>query len=132
MKEVQLQDKITVKTVVDHNKSAKAVGSGDVEVYATPMMVALMEQAAKHVLSQFLEDGETSVGIHMSTSHDAATPIGMEVSATAIITEVKGRIISFEVIAEDACGVIGKGIHKRAVVKTDSFLKKTQEKLEQN
>ena len=105
MKEITLQTQKTVVTTVCPEMSANTIGSGDVEVYATPMMVALMEQAAKEALAPFLDEGETSVGIAMSITHDAATPIGMQVEATAKIVAIDRRIITFDVSAQDACAV---------------------------
>lgn len=79
MKEIQLQASLTKECLVTKDLLACSVGSGTVEVYATPMMIALMENTAASLLSQFLDEGETSVGIHMDTTHDAATPQGMKV-----------------------------------------------------
>ena len=129
MKEITLQTQKTVVTTVCPEMSSKTFGSGDVEVYATPMMVALMEQAAKEALAPFLDEGETSVGIAMSITHAAATPIGMQVEATAKSVAIDRRIITFDVSAQDACGMIGKGTHQRCVVKAASFLERTQQKL---
>ena len=87
---IQVGASFELKTKVTEQNTALAVGSGDVPVFATPMMMALMEGAAAQCLAQFLEEGKTSVGGNISSSHVSATPVGMEVSAVATITEVDG------------------------------------------
>lgn len=88
------------------------VGSGSLPVFATPMMAALMEEAACNAIAPFLSEGETTVGTKLDISHDAATPEGLTVTATAEITGVSGREISYHVTAEDGVGVIGSGTHQ--------------------
>ena len=128
MKEITLQTQKTVVTTVCPEMSAKTIGSGDVEVYATPMMVALMEQAAKEALAPFLDEGETSVGIAMSITHDAATPQGMKVSATAVVTAVDRRKVIFSITARDEKEVIGTAVHERFIVNKDKFESKAKSK----
>jgi len=111
--------------VVTAGSTAKAVGSGSLDVFATPMMVALMEQAACNCLADCLEDGQTSVGTDISVAHTAASPIGAEVTATAAIVLVNGRNVVFEVTASDRAGEIGKGRHTRAIVDAERFTRKT-------
>ncbi len=113
---------------VDETNVATRVGSGAVEVFATPMMVALMEAAAQGCLAAFLEEGQCSVGTSISVSHDAATPIGMEVTARAVITAAEGRRVDFLVEAFDACGCIGKGTHSRFIVDQARFESKANAK----
>lgn len=88
---IQVGASFELKTKVTEQNTALAVGSGDVPVFATPMMMALMEGAAAQCLAQFLEEGKTSVGGNISSSHVSATPVGMEVRAVATITEVDGK-----------------------------------------
>ena len=128
MKEIIVGTSISVDTVVDENMLAKSVGSGDLEVYATPMMIALMENAAATALARFLEDGETSVGTMVNISHLSATAKGRNVSASATITAVDGKRIDFDITAYDDVGLIGKGTHSRFIVDSDRFMAKTQEK----
>lgn len=116
--------------VVTEALTAKSVGSGIVDVYATPMMIALMEGAAAECLAQFLEEGQTSVGTEMCTTHQAATPAGMKVTAKATITAVDGRKVSFDIEARDEKELIGKGTHSRVVVYTQRFEDKAKGKLE--
>ena len=119
----------TVSMVVDAAHTARAVGSGAIDVYATPMMIALMEQAATECLAQFLPREQSSVGTRVEVSHDAATPVGMRVSATATITATDRRRVDFIVEASDAAGKIGSGIHSRVIIDKERFLQKTAEKL---
>jgi predicted thioesterase len=105
----------TATATVTNQNTAIAVGSGSLAVFATPMLIALMERAACDCLASCLEDGQTSVGTAISVEHTAATPVGMEVTATATITAVFGRKIEFALTASDGAGEIGKGTHTRAV-----------------
>ncbi len=115
-------------TVVVPENTAAAVGSGLVPVFATPAMVALMENAAVNAVQAQLEEGQGTVGTLLNITHDAATPVGMQVWAEAEVTAVEGRKLSFAVTAFDEGGPIGKGTHERFVIQTDRFLAKTQAK----
>ena len=128
MKEIKIGLKGTAETVVSKENMAVTVGSGSLEVFATPMMTALMEKAACNALEGLLENDETTVGTKLDITHDSATPESMEVKATAEVIEVHGREIVFTVRAEDKCGLIGKGIHKRFVVFAEKFMSKTKAK----
>ena len=108
---------------------AKNMKSGAVSVFATPMMVALMESAASDCLQQFLEDGVISVGSSISTTHLAATPLGMKVRAVAEITAVKGRQVDFKVTAFDDKEMIGEGVHSRVYLDQARFEQKANSKL---
>ena len=119
-----------ISVTVDREKLACTVGSGSLEVFATPMMIAAMEQAACTLLQEFLEEGQTSVGTMMHVAPSAATPLGMQVTATATITAQEGRKVEFEVSARDACGEIGRGTHTRFIVDAAKFLSKTNAKRE--
>lgn len=130
MNEVIIGTEFVSNTIVTENNVALTVGSGEAEVFSTPMMIALMENAAYLCLKPFLDETETSVGIRMDTTHESASPIGLAISARAKITEVSGKIITFEVIASDAFGIIGKGTHQRAVVNAEKFVSRANTKLE--
>ena len=114
---------------VERSDTAKEVGSGDLLVYATPCMVALMEGAACEAIAGALKDTETTVGTMLNVEHLSATPVGLEVRAEAEVTAVEGKVITFEVAAYDEAGQIGKGIHKRVIVNSQKFLDKTYAKL---
>lgn len=131
MKEIELGREFKVERVVDENMLASSVGSGRANVFATPMMVALMENAALCCLDEFLESDkdETSVGTMISTSHIAATPLNMKVYAVAKIVKADGRKVDFEIEAYDECGLIGKAEHSRVVVYAKRFQEKCNDKL---
>ena len=116
-------------TLVEREDTAKEVGSGDLLVYATPCMVALMEGAACDAIAEALGDTQTTVGIALNIEHISATPVGLEVRAEATVTEVAGKVITFEVHAFDEAGEIGKGTHKRVIINSQKFLEKTYNKL---
>ena len=111
----------SVSLTVDESKLACSVGSGSVEVYATPMMIALIENCAAACVQDELPEGDTTVGTLINVSHVAATPCGMNVTATATLTAIDGRMLTFHVKAEDECGLIGEGEHQRVIVHTDKF-----------
>lgn len=117
------------ETLVEKEDTASAVGSGDLMVYATPCMVALMEGAACESVAPFLADGESTVGVSMDVKHLSATPVGMEVRAESKVTAVDGRKITFEIAAYDEAGEIGRATHERVIVKADRFLEKAYDKL---
>jgi fluoroacetyl-CoA thioesterase len=114
------------KVRVDDTNTAEAMGSGSLSVFATPAMVAAMEAASVACVSGQLEKGMTTVGTRLSIEHIAATPIGVDVTATATLAEVDGRRLVFEVTAEDTKGVIGKGEHERFIVEEKRFLEKAE------
>lgn len=116
------------ETVVVHENTAAAVGSGLAEVFATPMMVALMEAAAVNALDGHLAPGEGSVGTRIDVSHDAATPVGMKVWAEAELTAVDGRALTFAVTACDDDGPIGKGVHQRFIIDNERFMARAARK----
>lgn len=116
-------------TLAEREDTAKEVGSGDLLVYATPCMAALMEGAACDALADCLEEGQTSVGTSLSIEHTCATPVGLEVRAEAEITAVEGKKITFALRAFDEAGEIGHGTHVRQIVGTQKFLEKAYSKL---
>ena len=127
---IEVGAKGRAETVVPEQNTAAAVGSGLVPVFATPYMIALMENAAVNALSPFIEEGQGSVGTHLDVSHDAATPIGMKVWAEAEVTAVDGKALTFAVTAYDETGVIGKGTHNRFIITVDRVRAKAEEKKE--
>ena len=128
MKEIQLHTVYEQEIVVEETMLASHVGSGIVDVYATPMMIALMENTAAACLASFLEGDETSVGVSMNTTHDAATPEGMKVSVRAEITSVDRKKVTFNIIARDEQDIIGKAVHERFIVNKERFEQKAQAK----
>lgn len=116
-------------TLVEREDTAKEVGSGDLLVYATPCMVALMEGAACEAIAGALSDTQTTVGTALNIEHVSATPVGLEVRAEAEVTAVEGKVITFDVRAFDESGEIGKGTHNRVIVNSQKFLEKAYNKL---
>ena len=127
--EITVGMKGEVSTLVEREDTAREVGSGDLLVYATPCMVALMEGAACAAISEALSDTQTTVGTGLNIEHLSATPVGLEVRAEAEVTEVNGKVITFAVRAFDEIGEIGNGTHKRVIVNSQKFLDKAYSKL---
>ena len=116
------------ETVVVYENTAAAVGSGLVPVFATPYLLALMENAAVNAVQGALEQGQGTVGTRLDVTHDAATPIGMKVWAEAEVTAVDRKKITLSVKAYDEAGPIGGGVHERFVIDTDRFLSRAEAK----
>ena len=113
--------------VTDKN-TAKTMKSGELNVYATPAMIALMEQAAYTSVADELEEGQGSVGTLMNVKHISATPVGMEVTAKSELLEIDGRRLVFQVEAFDERGKIGEGEHERFIVDNVKFQQKADSK----
>ena len=111
-------------TTVAAGNTAAAMGSGDLAVFATPAMVALMENAAMTAVTAAPPEGSTTVGAEMNVTHIKASGLGAEITATAVLPEVEGRKLTFNVGARDAGGMIGEGVHIRSVVDREKFLAK--------
>ena len=127
--EITVGMKAEVCTLVEREDTAKEVGSGDLLVYATPCMVALMEGAACEAIADALGENQTTVGTMLSIEHLSATPVGLEVRAEAEVTAVEGKVITFALRAFDEAGEIGRGTHKRVMVNSQKFLEKAYNKL---
>ena len=127
---IEIGAKGRAETVVTEHNTANAVGSGLVPVFATPYMIALMENAAVYAEGPHLAEGEGTVGTRLDVSHDAATPIGMKVWAEAELVRVDRKALTFNVTAYDEAGVIGKGTHDRFIITVDRFLAKAEQRKE--
>lgn len=125
---IETGTKHEVKTVVTDMTTAAEMGSGSLAVFATPAMVALMEQAASELCDKYTDEGITTVGTALNIQHLAATAVGAEVKAVATVTSCDGRKITFDVEAYDNAGIIGKGTHERFSIKSDKFMLKAQER----
>ena len=108
--------------IVEETHTAKHLGSGGVEVLATPVMIALMEDAARSSVDSELDQGQLSVGVSLNVSHLAATPVGMRVTARSELAAVDGRKLTFKVEASDEREKIGEGTHVRAIINLERFL----------
>lgn len=111
-------------TTVVHENTAAAVGAGGVEVFGTPMMIALMENAAWQAVAGHLDEGYVTVGTLVNVKHLAATPLGQRVRAHAELIEIDRRRLVFKVEAHDEKQKIGEGIHERFIVQLERFLQK--------
>ena len=119
-----------VQTIaVAEQQTAKHLGSGELAVFATPCMIALMENTAYRSVQPQLEPGQGTVGTLLNVKHLAATPVGMEVRCETKLIEVDRKRLVFEVKAFDACGLIGEGVHERFIVDNQRFMQKAQSKL---
>lgn len=129
MKDIKLNSSGKAEVTVSADKLAVNVGSGSLEVFATPVMIMLMEKSACNCLSEYLENDETTVGTEINVKHVSATPEGMKVSAEAVLKEINGREFTFSVKAYDESGLIGEGQHKRFLVFGEKFTAKAKLKL---
>lgn len=120
----------TGRQVVTEKLTAKEMGSGELAVYATPAMIALMEETAYKSVTAELEDGMGTVGTLMNVKHVSASPVGMEIACETELTEVDGRRLVFTVKAYDTKGLIGEGVHERFVIVNEKFQAKTDSKKE--
>ncbi len=116
--------KYTAQTTVDHSNTALAIGSGDLHVFATPAMIALMENVAAQAVKGVIEDGSTTVGTVVNIVHARASGIGETVTAMAELREIEGRKLIFHVVATDSHGVIGEGVHERVIIDIQRFMSK--------
>lgn len=116
------------KRVVDADNTAIAVGSGNVPVFATPMLIALMESASINAVAGKLPEGQSTVGTRVEVAHTSATPPGMTVTARAELIEVDRKRLLFKVTASDDAGQVGHGQHERFIIDLESFMSKAKGK----
>ncbi len=121
---MEIGQKYTSTLVVEEKHLACNVGSGDLPVFATPMMMALMENAAMLCVAGSLDENSSTVGGQISSSHIRPTGLGHTVTATAELTAVEGRKLAFKVSASDESGLIGEGTHLRFIVDKSRFMSK--------
>ena len=119
----------TLEVVVHRKDTAAHVGSGVVQVLATPVVINLFESAALRAIEHLLPAGYQSLGTRLDVRHIAATPVGMKVLASATVTRVEGRTVHFRVEARDEKDLIGDGVHERVVVNVAKFDARVQQKL---
>lgn len=112
------------EVMVSKESTAKNYGSGAIEVFATPAMIALMEGASMDAVQPFLPEGFGTVGTSIQVNHVAATPIGMKVTAKAEVTQINGKRIVYKIEAFDEFGLIGDGLHERYIIQEAKFLEK--------
>jgi fluoroacetyl-CoA thioesterase len=114
-------------TMVVRENSAAYLGTGCVDVFATPMMILLMENACVGAVARALDPGDATVGTHVNVRHLAATPIGQQVRAIAELSEIDGRRLVFKVEAYDEHKKIGEGQHERFIINLVHFLKRLEQ-----
>ncbi len=114
--------------VVEETHTARHLGSGGVNVLATPIMIKLMEEAARNAVEPKLESGHLTVGAELHVKHLAPTPMGMRVTARAELLTVDGRMLTFHVEAHDEREKVGEGTHVRAIINLERFLARVQAK----
>ena len=122
----------TATVTVTESNIAKTMKSGSLDVVATPAMCALMEEADQAAVQPYLEEGEGTVGIALSITHEAPTPLGATVTAKAIVSAVEGRKITFDIEASDGIGIIGRGTHERFVINNEKFMAKVHSRANAN
>jgi fluoroacetyl-CoA thioesterase len=128
LNEESVGTKYCVDTSVKETDTAIAVGSGGLEVLATPRVASLMEAAAYKLVEGLLDEGMSTVGTSLHMNHVAATPVGMKVSATALLTGIDGRRLTFSVKAMDECELIAEGVHERFIISVEKFMNKVNGK----
>ena len=128
MKEITVGLKSEAKLTVVESNTAVVHGSGSIPVFATPAMVALMENAAMNTVEAYLAPERTTVGTKFETTHIAATPVGMEVTAKAELIGVEGKKLLFKVEAYDEKDLIGSGTHERFIIDKQKFLQRVEAK----
>lgn len=122
----------TATVVVTESNIARTMKSGALDVFATPAMCALMEEAAQAAVQPHLESGEGTVGISLSITHEAPSPLGATITAKAIVSAVEGRKITFDIEASDGIGIIGHGTHERFIIINDKFMAKVASRAKSN
>lgn len=113
---------------VTESLTAAHVGSGKSRVFATPMMIALMERTCRESVEAYLGAGQETVGTHVDVSHVSATPVGMKVWCDSELVDVDRRRLTFKVTAHDEAGLVGEGVHERFVIDEERFLLKAESK----
>ncbi|PKP43411.1 MAG: hypothetical protein CVT93_00460 [Bacteroidetes bacterium HGW-Bacteroidetes-10] len=121
---MEIGKKLKIEKVVTKSDTAAYYGSGLLEVFATPGMIALMEQTAHLLAKSFLPEYQDTVGVEVNIKHLKASPLGAKVYAEAELISVEGKILTFKVTAYDEKGAIGTGTHLRYIINPAKFLNK--------
>lgn len=125
---LEVGTKGTASVLVTEENSAKTMGSGTLDVFATPAMIALMERTCWTSVANQLEPGWGTVGISLDIAHSAPTPLSMTVTCESELVAVEGRKLTFQVVARDDAEEIGRGTHQRFMVQNEKFQKKANQK----
>jgi len=130
LNELKPGDSIETTQLVDADKVASHLGSGSLQVYATPAMVTFIEHTCRKLVEPHLPDGQTSVGVALSVRHSAPTPMGATVSIRAEILKIERQLVTFRAIIRDEIEEIGEAEHTRAIIDTERFLRRVASKSE--
>ena len=125
---IEIGKSYTIEQVVTPEMTARAIGSGGLEVFGTPFMMAMMEHAAMDCVQPDLPEGKGTVGVDIQSSHLAPTPVGMTVTCESELVAVEGRKLTFKVSLHDEKGPVGGGTHERFVIHNDKFAAKAEAK----
>ncbi len=128
IQEISVGDRIEDTQQVTLERVASNLGSGSLQVYATPAMVAFVEQTCRKLVEPHLPEGMTTVGIALTVRHIAPTPLGRKVSIQAEIVLIEKNVISFQTAIWDEMEKIGEVTHERAVIEIDRFTARVQKK----
>lgn len=120
--------KFSIERKVSNDMTARNMGSGTLDVFATPAMIALIEETAWRSVAPELENGMATVGTNLNIAHVAPTPVGMTVRCETELAEIDGRRLVFNVKVSDESGEIGKGTHERFIINEEKFQKKADGK----
>lgn len=129
-KTLEIGLKSTEKRTVLPQDTAQTHGSGSLEVYATPAMIAFMEHTAYTSVEPYLPEGQGTVGTWMDAKHLAATPVGAEVICTSELIEIDRKRLRFSIEVSDGAGVIGTAVHDRFIIDNDKFMDKCAHRLD--
>lgn len=131
---MKIGDTFEVTGTVTESNTAASLGSGALNVFGTPFLAAMMENAAFSLMQQDLPEGKSSVGTRLDISHISPSPVGMALRATAEVTHISenGKMVDFKVAGYDEAGLIGEGTHQRAVITVERFMEKCLGKLKGN
>ena len=113
---------------VEKHMLASSLGSGLVDVFATPYMIAKMEECCSNLVASEIGEGNVTVGVDVNIKHLAATPLGMKITFTSELLEINGKMYTFKVEASDEVSKIGEGTHTRAIVNKEKFENRTNSK----
>ncbi len=134
MTELKLPQNVerSMEFLVEEQHSAKFLGSGSVQVFATPSMILMMERTCRLLADDYLPEGYTTVGVRVCIEHLAAAPVGAKIQVHARLLEQDGRKLKFEVLAKWKEKLIGKGEHDRFIINHERFMKRLEESLRSN
>ena len=131
---MQIGDTFEVQDTVTEQNTAASLGSGALPVFGTPLLAAMMENAAFTLRQRDLPEGKSSVGVKLDIAHVSPSPIGMTVRAVVEVTAISenGKMVDFKVTGYDGAGLIGEGTHQRAIINVERFMDKCESKLKES